>query len=52
MRCGGRLERNGHRHDLAAIAAEAGYADQAHLTRECGQLAGLPRASLAGQRMP
>ena len=22
--------------DLAAIAAEAGYADQAHLTRECG----------------
>ena len=24
--------------DLAAIAAEAGYADQAHLTRECGRL--------------
>jgi AraC-like DNA-binding protein len=38
--------------DLAAIAAEAGYADQAHLTRECGQLAGLTPAALARQRMP
>jgi AraC-like DNA-binding protein len=37
--------------DLAAIAAEAGYADQAHLTRECGQLAGLTPAALARQRM-
>jgi AraC-like DNA-binding protein len=37
--------------DLAAIAAEAGYADQAHLTRECGKLAGLPPAALARQRM-
>jgi len=36
--------------DLAAIAAEAGYADQAHLTRECGQLAGLTPAALARQR--
>jgi len=36
--------------DLAAIAAEAGYADQAHLTRECGRLSGLTPASLARQR--
>jgi AraC-like DNA-binding protein len=36
--------------DLAAIAAEAGYADQAHLTRECGKLSGLTPVALAGQR--
>jgi len=36
--------------DLAAIAAEAGYADQAHLTRECGRLAGMTPAALARQR--
>jgi AraC-like DNA-binding protein len=36
--------------DLAAIAAEAGYADQAHLTRECGRLSGLTPAELARQR--
>jgi AraC-like DNA-binding protein len=36
--------------DLAAIAAEAGYADQAHLTRECGRLSGLTPAALARQR--
>ena len=36
--------------DLAALAAEAGYADQAHLTRECGQLSGLTPAALARQR--
>ncbi len=38
--------------DLAAIAAEAGYADQAHLTRECRQLAGMTPAALARQRAP
>jgi AraC-like DNA-binding protein len=33
---------------LARLAADAGYADQAHLTRDCGRLAGLtPRAFLA-----
>jgi AraC-like DNA-binding protein len=37
-------------HDLAALAAEAGYADQAHLTRECRALAGLTPAALARQR--
>jgi AraC-like DNA-binding protein len=36
--------------DLAAIAAEAGYADQAHPTRESTRLAGLPPAALARSR--
>ena len=36
--------------DLAALAADAGYADQAHLTRECGRLSGLTPAALARQR--
>jgi AraC-like DNA-binding protein len=33
--------------DLAALAAGAGYADQAHLTREFGRLAGLPPGALS-----
>ena len=33
--------------DLAAVAAEAGYADQAHLTRECKALAGLTPTALS-----
>jgi AraC-like DNA-binding protein len=36
--------------DLAGLALRAGYADQAHLTRECGRLAGLTPAVLARQR--
>jgi AraC-like DNA-binding protein len=36
--------------DLAGLAAQAGYADQAHLTRECRALAGLTPAALARQR--
>jgi transcriptional regulator GlxA family with amidase domain len=32
--------------DLARLAIEAGYADQAHLTRECTRLSGLPPAAL------
>ena len=36
--------------DLATIAAEAGYADQAHLTRESNELAGLTPATLARVR--
>ena len=32
--------------DLAALAFAAGYSDQAHLTRECRRLAGLPPAAL------
>jgi AraC-like DNA-binding protein len=39
-------------HDLAALAVQAGYADQAHLTRECRALAGLTPAALARQRGP
>jgi len=37
--------------DLATLAARAGYADQAHLTRECRTLAGLTPAALARQRV-
>lgn len=36
--------------DLAAIAVEVGYADQAHLTRECAVLSGLTPAALARMR--
>jgi AraC-like DNA-binding protein len=32
--------------DLARLAAEAGYADQSHLTRECSELGGLPAGAL------
>jgi AraC-like DNA-binding protein len=35
---------------LADLAFDAGYADQAHLTRECGRLAGLPPAALRRSR--
>jgi AraC-like DNA-binding protein len=38
---------------LASAAARLGYADQAHLTRECARLAGLtPTALLAARRRP
>jgi AraC-like DNA-binding protein len=43
-----RIDRD--RADLAALAAETGYADQAHLTRECVSLSGLTPAALARQR--
>jgi len=36
--------------DLARLAAEHGYADQAHLTNECARLAGLPPAALLRDR--
>jgi AraC-like DNA-binding protein len=36
--------------DLSAAAAAAGYADQAHLTRECKALSGLTPAALARTR--
>jgi AraC-like DNA-binding protein len=35
--------------DLARLALDAGYADQAHLTRECTRLAGLPPAQLLAE---
>src|SRR4051794_36067130 len=44
--------------DLARLAAEAGYADQAHLTRDCSDLCDLPAGALlsagaaaAGERL-
>jgi AraC-like DNA-binding protein len=40
----------GARPDLARLAFQAGYADQAHLTNECTRLAGMPPARLAGAR--
>ena len=46
------LPRGQDTYDLAALAAQAGYADQAHLTRECRVLAGLTPAALARQRGP
>jgi AraC-like DNA-binding protein len=38
--------------DLASAAARLGYADQAHLTRECASLAGLTPATLLAARRP
>jgi AraC-like DNA-binding protein len=37
---------DGRAPSLARLAFEAGYADQAHLTRECSRLGGLPPAAL------
>jgi len=36
--------------DLASAAAGLGYADQAHLTRECARLAGVTPAALLAAR--
>jgi AraC-like DNA-binding protein len=33
--------------DLARVAADLGYADQAHMTRDCVELAGIPPTALA-----
>lgn len=38
--------------DLARLAVDAGYADQAHLTRETTRLAGLPPLALLRARTP
>jgi methylphosphotriester-DNA--protein-cysteine methyltransferase len=45
-----RIDAAGPGADLALIAADAGYADQAHLTRESVRLAGLPPAALTRVR--
>ena len=45
-----RIDAAGAAVDLAGLAAETGYADQAHMTRESARLAGLPPAALARQR--
>ena len=44
------LAESGPSPDLARAAAEAGYSDQPHLTRECADLAGLPPAVLLASR--
>jgi AraC-like DNA-binding protein len=38
--------------DLAGVAVALGYADQAHLTRECVRLAGVTPAALVAARRP
>lgn len=40
------------RGDLARLALDAGYADQAHMTAECTRLAGVPPARLIAERYP
>jgi AraC-like DNA-binding protein len=40
----------GHGTDLAAAAIEIGYADQAHLTRECARMSGLTPVALIKNR--
>lgn len=45
-----RITPRGEISDLAQLAAETGYADQAHLTREVGRLSGLSPAVLARNR--
>jgi AraC-like DNA-binding protein len=44
------LDASGGSCDLALAAADAGYADQSHLTRDCVELSGLTPAALAGLR--
>jgi AraC-like DNA-binding protein len=44
------IAESGPEADLARAAAEAGYSDQPHLTRECADLAGLPPAALLAAR--
>jgi AraC-like DNA-binding protein len=47
------LRMRGNAIDLCAAALEAGYADQAHMTRECGELAGQsPVDLIAGTAHP
>jgi AraC-like DNA-binding protein len=45
-----RIDAAGGRVDLSLLAAETGYADQAHLTRESVRLAGLPPGALMRAR--
>jgi AraC-like DNA-binding protein len=46
----GLLDRAGPRPSLALAAADAGYADQAHMTTEVARLAGLPPTALLAER--
>jgi AraC-like DNA-binding protein len=44
------LARQRSSRDLGQLAVDAGYADQAHMTMECTQLAGLPPGRLIAER--
>jgi AraC-like DNA-binding protein len=44
------LDQPGPQPSLAVAAADAGYADQAHMTTECTRLAGLPPSALLAER--
>jgi AraC-like DNA-binding protein len=46
----GAHRRAAERQDLARLALESGYADQAHMTAECTRLAGQPPARLLASR--
>jgi AraC-like DNA-binding protein len=46
----GRLDAADGDADLAGLAAECGFSDQAHLTRECSRLAGVSPAAIAYER--
>ena len=47
----GRLDAADGDADLAGLAADCGFADQAHLTRECSRLAGMSPAAIARERV-
>jgi AraC-like DNA-binding protein len=47
----GRLDAADGDVELAALAAECGFADQAHLTRECARLSGISPAAIARERL-
>jgi AraC-like DNA-binding protein len=49
---GGGEDLSGGGEDLAQVAFALGYADQAHLTRECVRLAGVTPAALVATRRP
>ena len=44
------IDRAPDKPDFARLAFDAGYADQAHMTRDCGRLAGLSPTALARSR--
>jgi AraC-like DNA-binding protein len=47
----GRLDAADGDADLAGLAADCGFADQAHLTRECSRLAGMSPGAIARERV-
>lgn len=47
-----RMDDSGFTADLGVVAADVGYSDQAHLTRECARLAGVTPGALASIRRP